>query len=126
MKITTQKISEKDAFKLYSDLRDPDITKLENAKGKGKNKRHKILEVLGNLKSVFTGVYLHYKAVPSESAESIVKRTKLKRQRSDEIANKEKIIDPKLFREYFEYLCPSDMYKHLNKTIGLEENEGLK
>ena len=41
-----------------------DITKLENVKGKGKNKRHKILEVLENLKSVFTGTYLHYKDVP--------------------------------------------------------------
>ena len=123
MKITTQKISEKDAFKLYSDLRDPDITKLENAKGKGKNKRHKILEVLGNLKSVFTGVYLHYKDVPSESEESIAERAKLRRQRSDEIANKEKMIDPKLFREYFGYLSPSDMYKNLNKTIDSEENE---
>ena len=31
------------------------------------------------------------------------------------------MIDPKLFREYFEYLIPSDLYKNLNKTIGLEE-----
>ena len=33
------------------------------------------------------------------------------------------MIDPKSFREYFEYLSPSDMYKNLNKTIGSEENE---
>ena len=66
----------------------PDITELENAKGKGKNKRCKILEVLGNLKSVFTGVYLHYKDAPSESEESISERAKLRRQRSDEIADK--------------------------------------
>ena len=59
VKITTQKISEKDAFKLYSDLIIPDITELENAKGKSKIKRHKILKVLSNLKSVFTGVYFH-------------------------------------------------------------------
>ena len=32
------------------------------------------------------------------------------------------MIDTKLFREYFEYLNPSDMYKNLNKTTGLEEN----
>ena len=109
--------------KLYSDLIAPDITKLENMKGKGKNKRHKILEVLENLKSVFTGTYLHYKDVPSELEESIAERTKLRRQRSDEIANKEKMIDLKLFREYFEYLSPSDMYKNLNKTINSEENK---
>ena len=29
------------------------------------------------------------------------------------------MTDPKLFREYFEYLRPSDMYKNLNKTTGL-------
>ena len=33
------------------------------------------------------------------------------------------MIDTKLFREYFEYLNPSDMYKNLNKTTGLEENK---
>ena len=65
-KITIQKISEKDAKKLYSDLIAPDITGLENAKGKGKNKRNNILNVLENLESVFTGVCLHYKDVPLE------------------------------------------------------------
>ena len=47
-------------------------------KGKGKNKRHKILEVLENLKSVFTGVYLHYKDVPKETMfeRSIAERIK--------------------------------------------------
>ena len=123
MRITTQKISEKEALERYSDLIAPDITELENAKGKGKNERHKILEVLENLKSVFTGVYLHCKDVPSESEESIVEREKLRRQRPDEIANRDKMIDPKLFREYLEYLSPSDMHKNLNKTIDLEENE---
>ena len=33
------------------------------------------------------------------------------------------MIDPKSFREYFEYLSSSDMYKNLNKIIGSEENE---
>ena len=36
------------------------------------------------------------------------------------------MIDPELFREYFEYLClkwQSDMYKNSNKTIGSEENK---
>ena len=60
-KITTQKISEKNAKKLYSDLIAPDITKLENTKGKGKNKRNNISDVLKNLETVFTGVYFHYK-----------------------------------------------------------------
>ena len=108
VRITTQKIGEIEVHELYYDLITPDIDRLKNAKGKGKNKRHKISEVLENLESVFTGTYLHYKDVPSESEESIAERTKLRRQRSDEIANKEKMIDSKLFREYFEYLTPSD------------------
>ena len=33
------------------------------------------------------------------------------------------MIDPKLFKEYFEYTSLSDMYKNLNKTIGSEENK---
>ena len=123
VKITTQKIGEKEPHELYYDLKTPDITRLKNPKSKGRNKRHKILEVLENLESVFTGTYLHYKDVPSESEESIAERTKLRRQRSDEIANKEKMIDLKLFREYFEYLSPSDMYKNLNNTIASEKNE---
>ena len=61
MRITTQKVSEKEALKLYSDLITPDITELENAKGKGKNNRNNILGVLKNLESVFTGVYFHYR-----------------------------------------------------------------
>ena len=31
------------------------------------------------------------------------------------------MIDPKLFREYCEYLSPSDMYKYLNKATRLEK-----
>ena len=61
--------------------------------------------------------------MPSESEETIVERTKLRRQKSDEIANKEKMINPKLFREYFEYLSPGDMYKNISKTIGSEKNK---
>ena len=124
-KITTPKISAEDAKELYSDLIAPDITKLKNIKGKDKNKIHKILEVLENLKSksIFTGAYLHYNDVPLDSEESIAERTKLKRKRSNEIANKEKMIDFKSYREYFEYLSPSDMYKNLNNTIASEKNE---
>ena len=75
VKITTQKISEKDEHKLYSDLITPDITELEKTKGKGKNRRYNILKVLNNLGSVFTGVYRHYKDAPSELEESIAERT---------------------------------------------------
>ena len=124
LKITTQKISEKEALKLYSDLIIPDIATLEESKGKAKDQRNNILNVLKNLQSVFTGLYFHHVNVSKpESEESIVEKTKLRRQRSDEIVKKENMIGPKLFREYFEYLSPSDMYKNLNKTTGSKESK---
>ena len=63
MKITSQKINEKDALKLYSNLIN--------------NMRNNILNVLENLESVFTRVYLNYSDKPSESQESIAERPKL-------------------------------------------------
>ena len=56
---------------------------------------------------VFTGVFLHYDNIPeSETDESIGERTKLRRQRFNEIAENEKTIDLELFRKYFGYLIP--------------------
>ena len=89
----------------------------------GEDRRNKILNVLINLESVFTGIYLNYSNKLSETEESIAERIKLRIQRSGEIAKKEEMIDPELFREYFEYSSPSDMYKNLNKAIGSEENK---
>ena len=114
VKITNQKISEKYALKLYSDFVTPDINALEKSKSKGKDRRNNILSVFKNLESVFSGVYLNYSDNSSESEESIAERTKLRRQRSDEIAKKENMIDLELFREHFEYSSPSDMYNNLN------------
>ena len=81
------------------------------------------MNVLKNFKSVFTSVYLNYFDKPSEPEESIAERTKLRGERSDEIAKQEKMIDAKLFTEYFEYLSPSDMCKNLNRAIGSEQNK---
>ena len=103
MKITTQKLSEKEALKLYSDLIILDIATLEKSNSKSKKMRKNISNVQKNLESVFTEVYFQ--------------RTKLRKQRLDEIAKKERMINPKMFREYL------DMYKDLNKTTGLEENK---
>ena len=100
----------------------PDITALEKSKSKGKDRRNNILNVLRNLELVFTGVYLNHSDKPSESEESIAKRTKFRKQRSDETAEKEKMIDPESFKEDFEYSSPSDMYNNLNKTVGSEES----
>ena len=52
---------------------------------------------MGNLKSVFTGVYLHYDK--PELEESTAERTKLRKQRLKEIVEKEKMINTRLFEE---------------------------
>ena len=47
---------------------------------------------------------------------------KLERQRSNEITKKEKMIDHKLFRDFFEYSSPSNMYKKDNKQGKKQES----
>ena len=54
--------------------------------------------------------------------QSVGERTKLRRQRFDEIVKKEKKVNVELFRYYFKYSNPSNMYKELNKTEK-EKNE---
>ena len=87
MKITTQKTSEKEALKLYSDLMIPDITALNKSTSRCKDKKENILNVLKNLESLFPGVYLHCDNVTKpelepKCEESIAERTKLRRQES--------------------------------------------
>ena len=115
------KIGEKEAFELYPDLITPDITELENTKGRGRNKRYNILNVLKNLKSVFTGVYLHYQDVPKETmfGITIAEKIKLRTERLDELKRKEQNINNELLKEYFtNYQNPSNMYKKLIQTEG--------
>ena len=59
------------------------LLRSKKTKGKGKDKKNNILNVLNNLESVFTGTYLLYKVVPKEAMleRSIEERTKLKRGR---------------------------------------------
>ena len=47
-KITTQRISKKEALKLYSDLIIPDIPELGKSKSKSKGRRNNILNALKN------------------------------------------------------------------------------
>ena len=88
-RINTEKISEEETHEEYSNLISPDINVLKNAKSKSRSKRNKILEILENLKSVFEGGYSHYNNVLLESEESILEKIELKKQRSNEAANKE-------------------------------------
>ena len=82
VKITTQKISEKETLKMYSDLITLEITALEKSKGKGKDRTNNILNVLNNLESVFTGAYLHYKNVSKETKfERSITENKIKKRK---------------------------------------------
>ena len=66
---------------------------LSNVISRGKSKRNNILNVLNNIESsVFEGLYFNYEDESSELEESIAKRTKLRRQISDEVSKKEKMI----------------------------------
>ena len=76
----------------------PDVDTLRKSTSKGKNKRGAISNVLNNTESgAFDGVYLNYSNKSSETEESATERTKLRRQRFDKIAKKEKMISSELF-----------------------------
>ena len=55
--------------------------------------------------------------------ESITEGTILRKQRFSEIVKRETMINNNLFKEYFKYLSPSNMYKNLNTTTDIEENK---
>ena len=117
LQIIIKKISTNEAFELHNSLIKPDVHTLNNALSRGRNRRNNILAILDNIKSsIFDNVYFHYQDKSSETEESIAQRTKLRRQRSDEIAKKEKKVSLDLFKRYFDYLNPSSMYKALNET----------
>ena len=52
-----------------------------------------------------------------------MERTKLRRQRFNEIANGEQDINNDLFKEYFKCQSPSNMYKELDETKNRETNQ---
>ena len=54
---------------------------------------------------------------------SIAERIKLKKGNLDEIKQKEQNINNDLFREYFKYQSPKDMYKKLIETENAEINQ---
>ena len=54
-------------------------------------KKYNILNILKNVGSIFTGTYLHYKKMPKEKIfeTNIAERTKLRKERFDEIKREE-------------------------------------
>ena len=120
LEITTKKSRENEARELCNNLVKSGIAAQEKSKSKSKDKRNNTLKVLNNLKSVFTGVYLHYKNVSKEKnwkkfERSIAERIKLRR--SDETERKEQNINNELFKAHFtDCQSPSCMYKKLSET----------
>ena len=94
------------------------ITRLE------KNKRVNILNVSDNIESsIFDGVYLDYSHKPEpEKEERFADTTKLRRQRATEIVKQNHAMSLDLFRKYYGYLSPSNMYRVLNDTKDAERN----
>ena len=66
-------------------------------------KKYNTLNILKNVGSIFTGTYLHYKKVPKEKIfeTNIAERTKLRKERFDEIKRKEQKINSELLKVYF-------------------------
>ena len=117
---TARKTTRSEEERLHNELIQKDIDTLEREKSNGFEK-YNILNILNNVGSIFTGAYLHYKNVPKETMfeRSIAERTKLRRERLDEIKRKEQNINNELFKEYFtDYQSPSNMYKKLSETEG--------
>ena len=76
-KISIENISKNEAqqliklYKLYNNLIKPDTDVLKKSKGKSKNIRSCILNVLENIESsLFEGYYLNHKNLPEESNET--------------------------------------------------------
>ena len=57
---------------------------------------------------------------------SAAERTKLRKQRLNEIAKNEKKINLELFRKFFKYLSSVDMCKNLNESINTEKKNSNK
>ena len=99
---------------MYNELIKKDIVALERDKIDD-IRIYNILNILKNVGSIFTGSHLHYKNVPKETSfeRNIAQRTKLRKERFDEIKRKEQKINSELLQVYFtDYQIPSNMYKN--------------
>ena len=83
------------------------------------------MNILKNVSAIFTDIYFHYKDLSKETVfeRNIEEKTKSKNWRLNEIKQKEQKINNDLFKEYFKYQSPSNMYKKLNETVNTELNQ---
>ena len=116
--VTTHKTTKSEAKKLYKKLIQMFIDTMESEKS-NRLKKYNILNILGNIGSMFIGAYFHNNNVPKETMfeKSIAERSKLRRERLDEIKREEQNINYDLFKKYFtDYQSPSNMSKKLSET----------
>ena len=84
LEIVTKTISGNEAGEMYKNLIKPKVDKLTRAKGRGKDKRLNILNILENIESsIFDGYYYHCfdNLKPKTTEKSIAERAKLRRRR---------------------------------------------
>ena len=125
MEVTTNQINKSEVKELYNELIQKDMDTLTKEKSSDIRK-YNILDILNNLDSIFTSIYLHYEDVPKETMfeRSIAERIKLRKERFYEIKRKEKNINNELFKAYFTgYQSPSNMYKRLSEIENANLNE---
>ena len=129
LKISTESISKNEAQELYNNLIKPDVGALKKSKGRSKNIRLNILNILENIKSsLFEGYYSNCKDLFEESNETdmpeleseesaakrnIASRAKLRRKILNTIKEK-KNNNNELFSHYFNYSSPSNMLSKLS------------
>ena len=110
--------------KLYKKFIQKYIDALTREKSNSIKKQY--LEYSNNIGTIFGNIYFHYKDVPKETEyeRSIVERAKLKRQRLDDIKEKEKHINNDLFTYYFNYSSPNNMHSRFGNVKGeINENQ---
>ena len=68
LKTSSETISNNEAQELYNNLIKPEVGALKKSKGRSKNTRLNILNILENIESsFFEGYYSNYKDLPEES-----------------------------------------------------------
>ena len=126
-KVTIHKSTKSDTKNLYNELIQKDNDALEKEKNYAEREevdgiiKYNVLNILKNVRSIFSGAYLDYKNVPKEAMfeRSIEERINLRRGRLDKIERKEQNMNNELFKAYFtDYQSPSNMYKKLSETKG--------
>ena len=104
LEIVTKIISGNEAGEMYKNLIKPKVDKLTSSKGRGKDKRDNILNILENIElSIFDGYYYHCfdNLKPKTTEKSIAERAKLRRRRLNMDEGKEKNLNNELFSYCF-------------------------